>query len=111
VDPHRPTFARRESRLEQVPDRLDVVRAARAAVETTSSTLQYCKVPATATACTAPFSYADADQDVVGGYALLPGVGRVLLVDARGVSPTIRKLLWTSADGGASFGGPTCSPS
>jgi hypothetical protein len=76
-------------------------------VETGSSTLRYCRLPATATACTAPFSYADADQDVVGGYALLPGDGRVLLVDARGVSPSIRKLLWTSTDGGVSFGAPT----
>lgn len=75
--------------------------------QTTSSTLHYCRLPATTTACTAPFSYADADQDVVGGYALLPGDGRVLLVDARGVSPAIRKLLWTSADGGVTFGAPT----
>ncbi|HWH94113.1 MAG TPA: hypothetical protein VNT03_09645 [Baekduia sp.] len=76
-------------------------------VQGDSSAFRYCKLPATATACTAPFSYADTSQDVEGGYALLPGDGRVLLVDARGVSPQINKLLWTSTDGGMTFGAPT----
>jgi hypothetical protein len=70
-------------------------------------TFHYCKLPAGAPACTAPFAFADAEQDVDGGYALLPPDGRVLLVESRGVSPTRAKLLWTSADGGASFSGPT----
>jgi hypothetical protein len=71
-----------------------------------TSTFHYCKLPATATGCSAPFAFADAEQDVDGGYALLPGDGRVLLVEARGVSPDRAKLLWTSTDGGATFGGP-----
>jgi hypothetical protein len=76
-------------------------------VEPSSSTFHYCKLPATATACTAPFAYTDANQDVEGGYALLPPDGRVLLLDVRGVPPGRPKLLWTSSDGGATFGAPT----
>ena len=72
-----------------------------------TSTFRYCKLPPGARACTAPFAYADAEQDVDGGYALLTPDGRVLLIEARGVSPTRAKLLWTSVDGGATFAGPT----
>jgi hypothetical protein len=76
-------------------------------IDATSSTFHYCKLPADAKACTAPFSYVDANQDLDGGYALLPPDGRVLLLDMRGVTPGRQKLLWTSADGGATFGAPT----
>ena len=71
-----------------------------------TSTFHYCRLAPTATGCTAPFSFADAAQDVDGGYALLPPDGRVLLVEARGITPGRAKLLWTSTDGGASFGAP-----
>ena len=78
-------------------------------IETTSSadTFHYCKLPAGATRCAARFDYSDANQDVDGGYALLPGGNRVLLVEARGVTPNRVKLLWSSTDGGATFSGPT----
>jgi hypothetical protein len=72
-----------------------------------TDTFHYCKLQAGAKACAAPFAFANGDQDVDGGYALLPPDGRVLLVEARGVSPARAKLLWTSADGGASFSGPS----
>ena len=72
-----------------------------------TDTFRYCKLAATARACAAAFSFANGDQDVDGGYALLLADGRVLLVEARGVSPTRAKLLWTSTDRGASFSGPT----
>jgi hypothetical protein len=72
-----------------------------------ASRFHYCKLPAGGTACTTPFVFEDANQDVVGGYALLPGDNRVLLVEARGVSPTVQKLLWVSTDGGATFAAPT----
>jgi hypothetical protein len=72
-----------------------------------TDTFHYCKIPAGGTACTSPFAYADGNQDVDGGYALLPGDGRILLLEARGVTPGRAKLLWTSTDGGASFSGPT----
>jgi hypothetical protein len=71
-----------------------------------ADTFHYCKIPAGGTACTQQFSYSDANQDVDGGYALLTNDGRILLVEARGVSPARAKLLWTSTDGGASFTGP-----
>jgi hypothetical protein len=72
-----------------------------------TSTFHYCRLPPGGTACTAPFAFADGEQDTDGGYALLPPDGRVLLVEARGVAPSRAKLLWTSSDGGASFSGPT----
>ncbi len=72
-----------------------------------ASTFRYCKLPAAAKACTAPFSFADAQRDEDGGYPLLAPGGRVLLVEARGVAPNRVKLLWSSSDGGATFSGPT----
>jgi hypothetical protein len=72
-----------------------------------TDTFRYCKLAPTARACAAAFSFANGDQDVDGGWPLLLPDGRVLLVEARGVSPSIAKLLWTSTDRGASFGAPT----
>lgn len=71
-----------------------------------ADTFHYCKLPAGATACAASFTFTDGDQDVDGGYALLPGENRVLLLEARGVSPDRKKYLWTSTDGGVTFAGP-----
>jgi hypothetical protein len=71
-----------------------------------TSTFHYCKLPAAAGACTAPLTFADAAQDVDGGYPLLAPDGRVLLVEARGITPGRSKLLWTSTDGGTTFSGP-----
>ena len=77
-------------------------------IETTSSsdTFHYCKLPVGATACAARFSFSDANQDVDGGYAFVADGNRVLLIEARGVSPSTAKDLWTSTDGGATFAGP-----
>ena len=72
-----------------------------------TSTFRYCKLAPAARACASPFSFANGDQDVDGGHPLLASDQRVLLVEARGVSPNITKLLWTSTNGGASFSGPT----
>ncbi len=72
-----------------------------------TSTFRYCKLAATARGCAAPLAFADAAQDVDGGYALLPTDGRVLLVEARGIAPDRAKLLWTSTNAGTSFSGPT----
>jgi len=78
-------------------------------IETNASadTFHYCKLPAGATRCAARFDYSDPNQDVDGGYALLPGGNRVLLIEARGVTPNRVKLLWSSTDGGVTFTGPT----
>jgi hypothetical protein len=72
-----------------------------------SGVLHYCKLPAAGTACTAPFQYTDNNIDVDGGWPLVTPDGRVMIVETRGVSPTIAKLLWTSSDAGATFAGPT----
>jgi hypothetical protein len=76
-------------------------------VTANTSTFRYCKLAPTARACASPFSFSNGDQDVDGGHPLVASDQRVLLVEARGVSPSISKLLWTSINGGANFSGPT----
>jgi predicted lipoprotein with Yx(FWY)xxD motif len=73
-------------------------------IDAGGSTFRYCRLRATATACAAPFAYTDA-SGVDGAYALLPPDGRVLLLAVHGpLTPGRPKALWTSGDGGTTFG-------
>lgn len=71
-----------------------------------NNVFHYCRIPGGGVSCNASFTYAPGDQDVGGGYPLLPGDGRVLLVDARCCTHYADKKVWTSSNGGTSFTGP-----
>ena len=64
----------------------------------------YCRIPAGGTACNASLTSSPGDTDVDGGYALLPGDGRVLLLNARCCAHYADKKVFTSTDGGGVFG-------
>ncbi len=71
-----------------------------------SDTFHYCRLSSGGSLCDATFAYNDGKEDVNGGYTLFPGDGRVLLLDARCCTPYALKEVWTSSDGGKTFGSP-----
>lgn len=64
----------------------------------------YCRIPAGGTACSASLTSSPGDTDVDGGYALLPGGNRVLLLNARCCAHYADKKVFASTDGGGVFG-------
>jgi hypothetical protein len=72
-----------------------------------ASSVQLCKVPRGATACAASVELTADQQSFSPPYVFLPAPGTVEVISTRCcyVGPN-QTLLWTSTDGGASFGQP-----
>src|SRR5438067_8157447 len=73
-------------------------------------TTHYCRLPRGTAACAPARSFTyptgPSEGSDSGNWALLPGGNRVLLLDGRCCAQYVEKNLYTSTDGGGSFGGP-----